>query len=88
MQAPKALCTWAVFALQPEYLHRFNFYMLIKEIDLFHEPDLESVSAPVEVNRDFSVDLGAVSEEMNVMQKRMLGFTRGKTGNYHYPFLV
>jgi len=66
---------WAVFALQPELLHRFDFYALIKETYLFHEAGLESVSASFEVGRDFPVDLGATSEEVNVMQKRMLGFT-------------
>lgn len=82
----KSLVHRAVFALQPEYLHRFDIYMLIKAMDLFHEADLESASAPVEVCRDFSVDLGAVSEEMNVMQKRVLGFTGEKPWNYHCPF--
>lgn len=82
----KGIGHWAVLALQPEYLHRFNFYTLIKEADLFHEADLEPVSAPVEVGRDFSVDVGAVSEEMHVMQKRVLGFTGGNPWNDHYPF--
>lgn len=62
----KSPVPWAVFALQLENLHRFNFYTLIKGI-FFMKQIWSLVSAPVEVGRNFSVDLRAVSEEMNVM---------------------